>query len=413
MNAPAPAGAFAHAKNPTAVLIPLKAILIREQIRKEFAPEELQELADSIKVDGLIQPVVVRKVKGPEASERFELVAGERRCRAAKLAGLEAIRAEVHEGLDDAGVQVLQLVENVQRVDLSLSEQCDGVAALVKQLEGVEAKTGLQNAAAKLGKSLAWVSRRAGLVSAPPEVKKLIKTGKLTDVEIASGLAELQQVAPKKDFQDVIDMVANPNPYDQPIDREYIREQVRDAKEAIKQKAKAAADRKAGKKKPLNEWEKRQAAERAEQERKRERWKVIGPIGDAFAKNAKAVLGFSVRAPHYDGYYPPPAPASLETMEFILEISGSAQDVKEAVSKSGVTVKLDMPWGIAGLTPDQALKIEQVVGRKLRWSDHSKLKGKQLAALAARAGKKLELSEFPKAPAPAAKSPAKPVKKKH
>src|SRR5690349_20323730 len=139
MNSPTPAAAgFAQAQNPVARIIALKQIVPRDQVRKAFADEDLQELAASIKADGLIQPIVVRPFSGGARrnGETFQVVAGERRYRAAQLAGLGEIRAEVHEGLTDAAVQVLQLVENVQRVDLSLAEQCDGVATLVKQLEG-------------------------------------------------------------------------------------------------------------------------------------------------------------------------------------------------------------------------------------------------------------------------------------
>lgn len=418
MNSPTPATAFAHAQTPVARLIALKQIVVRDQVRKAFADEDVQELAASIKADGLIQPIVVRPFTGGahKNGETFQIVAGERRFRAAQLAGLSEIRAEIRDGLSDAGVQVLQLVENVQRTDLSLPEQCDGVAALVKQLEGVDGKTGLQNTADRLGKSLAWVSRRASIVDAPIEIKKLVKSGTVTDVDIAAGLAELKQVAPKDKFERVLNDAEYGVRYGRPFTRETIREVVKDAKADKKrkdaQRAQAAADRKAGKKpKVKDSWQASQAAARAAKDKHIERWKVVGPTVKKFAEAAAKATGLEIEAPRYDGYHVDPVPASIEACAFKWGFNGSGEQAKHIAAKTGVTLKLELE--LAGVTPEQATKIDQVMGKKLEWGlgwrhSNNKFTGKQLAAMAAKAGTKLELPALAKAEAkPAAAPPAK------
>ena len=84
------------------------------QPRKAFDDEELSELADSIKQQGLIQPIALRKV-----GDRYQIISGERRTRASKIAGLSTIKAQVYENLDDKAMAEWALIENIQRVDLN------------------------------------------------------------------------------------------------------------------------------------------------------------------------------------------------------------------------------------------------------------------------------------------------------
>ena len=88
----------------------------RYQPRKDIEPESLQELADSIRVQGVMQPIVVR----PISDERFEIIAGERRWRATQLAGLDTIPALVRDVPDEAAI-AMALIENIQRENLNLS----------------------------------------------------------------------------------------------------------------------------------------------------------------------------------------------------------------------------------------------------------------------------------------------------
>ena len=95
------------------------------QPRKEFAPEALQELADSIREQGIIQPLIVR-----EKPDGFELIAGERRWRAAQLAGLAEVPVIVREA-DDRAVLELALIENLQRENLNPIEEAQGYSELI------------------------------------------------------------------------------------------------------------------------------------------------------------------------------------------------------------------------------------------------------------------------------------------
>jgi ParB family chromosome partitioning protein len=96
------------------------------QPRKVFDEVELQELADSIRHNGVIQPVVLRKI----APERYELIAGERRFRASQIAGLESIPAIIREFSDEEALAV-SLIENIQRKDLNIVEEAQGYRRLI------------------------------------------------------------------------------------------------------------------------------------------------------------------------------------------------------------------------------------------------------------------------------------------
>jgi ParB family transcriptional regulator, chromosome partitioning protein len=117
----------------------------RHQPRKAFDPASLEELRDSVQTHGILQPIVVR-----QTPLGYELIAGERRWRAARLAGLKAIPAIVREGVSDGEMLELALVENVQRRDLNALEKARGYQQLLEQLgltqEEVAARVGLKRA---------------------------------------------------------------------------------------------------------------------------------------------------------------------------------------------------------------------------------------------------------------------------
>lgn len=139
------------------------------QPRKTFRPEELAELADSIKQNGILQPLLVRK-KGSE----YEIVAGERRYQAAKTAGLTEIPVVIRDISDD-DVFKLALIENLQRSDLSPLEEAQGYRQLIKE------KGLTQEELAKLlSKSRSAITNRLRLLDLPKEVQELVEEGKLT-----------------------------------------------------------------------------------------------------------------------------------------------------------------------------------------------------------------------------------------
>ena len=141
------------------------------QPRREFDSESLGGLAESIKEAGLIQPVVVR----PRPAGGYELIAGERRWRAAREARLPTVPAVVREA-DDRETLLLGLVENVAREDLSVVEESRAYAVLMDELG-----LGLGELAARVGKSKPTVSNRLRLLELPDDVLAMLERGELTE----------------------------------------------------------------------------------------------------------------------------------------------------------------------------------------------------------------------------------------
>jgi ParB family transcriptional regulator, chromosome partitioning protein len=149
------------------------------QPRKRFDSEAVSGLADSIKAQGLIQPVVVR----PRLEGGFELIAGERRWRAAREAGVATVPAVVREA-DDRETLLLGLVENVAREDLSPVEEARGYALLLDEF-GLS----LGEVAERVGKSKPAVSNRVRLLELPEDVLELVGRGELTEGHARAVLA--------------------------------------------------------------------------------------------------------------------------------------------------------------------------------------------------------------------------------
>jgi ParB family chromosome partitioning protein len=143
----------------------------RFQPRKDFAPEALQELAASIRAQGVLQPIVVRKSAG---GTPFELVAGERRWRAAQLAQLHEIPAIVRELSDDEALEI-GLVENLQRQDLGPIEEAQAYRRLIDELGHTQ-----EEVAKALGKSRSHIANQVRLLELPQAVVDLVAAGKLS-----------------------------------------------------------------------------------------------------------------------------------------------------------------------------------------------------------------------------------------
>ena len=142
----------------------------RDQPRKTFNQESLEELAESIKTYGVIQPIVVSKKEG-----YYSIVAGERRWRAAKIAGLEEIPAIIREDEEQINKEIA-LIENIQREDLNPFEKALGIRHLME-------KYGLtqEQVSKKLGKSRSAISNTVRILYLAPDVLELVKQGKLTE----------------------------------------------------------------------------------------------------------------------------------------------------------------------------------------------------------------------------------------
>lgn len=142
----------------------------RDQPRKQFDDAALRELADSIAEHGVIQPLLVRPVGGGV----YQIVAGERRWRASRLAGLTEVPAVVKE-LSDSETMEIALVENLQREDLDPIEEAEGIAQLIETYALTQ-----DQAAQKLGKSRPAVANALRLLNLPGEVREMIRQDKLT-----------------------------------------------------------------------------------------------------------------------------------------------------------------------------------------------------------------------------------------
>jgi len=149
------------------------------QPRRRFEPEATTGLASSIKQQGLLQPVVVR----PRTAGGYELIAGERRWRAAREAGLETLPALVRDA-DDRDTLLLALVENVAREQLSPVEEARAYASLVDEFE-----LSLGEVADKVGRSKPAVSNRLRLLELPEEVLWMVARGELTEGHARAVLA--------------------------------------------------------------------------------------------------------------------------------------------------------------------------------------------------------------------------------
>lgn len=174
--------------------LPISAIRPGNNPRKYFDPESMRELEDSIRANGVIQPILVR----PVGESVFEIVAGERRYRAAKsVFGEDGVIAAVVRELDDSAAEVAALVENTLRADMSIAEEAEAAQALVVKFKGDR-----EQVAAELGWPLSKLNRRLALLEATPAVRDA-----LTQRKILLGHAELLAAAPKDKQDKVLERV--------------------------------------------------------------------------------------------------------------------------------------------------------------------------------------------------------------
>ena len=161
--------------------------------RQDFDPAQLEELAASVREKGVMQPLLVR----PISENRFEIIAGERRWRAAQLAGLHEISVVVRE-VDDKEALELAIIENVQRVDLNPLEEAQGYGQLIEQFGYTQ-----QDLAQVIGKSRSHVANTLRLLRLPENVREMVASGALTAghartrITVADPAALAQQIVDK------------------------------------------------------------------------------------------------------------------------------------------------------------------------------------------------------------------------
>lgn len=143
-----------------------------DQPRRDFPKEDLDDLASSIREKGVIQPLILRKKDGKTTS--YEIVAGERRWRAAQLAQLHEVPAIVRE-YTDTEVLEIAIIENIQRADLNPVEEAAGYQQLMERFGHTQEKL-----ATALGKSRSHIANLMRLLQLPDEILKMLRDGKLT-----------------------------------------------------------------------------------------------------------------------------------------------------------------------------------------------------------------------------------------
>ena len=141
------------------------------QPRKQFDPDALADLADSIREHGIIQPLTVRKLQ----SGYYQIIAGERRWRAARMAGLDQVPAIVVEA-DDRKAMELAMIENLQREDLNPIEEAEGYRQLMEQYNLTQEET-----AQRVGKSRSVVANALRLLNLCPPVRAMVEDGRLSN----------------------------------------------------------------------------------------------------------------------------------------------------------------------------------------------------------------------------------------
>ena len=165
------------------------------QPRKEFSADALKELADSIREQGIVQPLIVRERDG-----FFELIAGERRWRAAQLLNLADVPVITREA-DDRTVLELALIENLQRENLNALEEALGYSQLAEQFQLTQ-----EQIATKVGKSRAAVANATRLLKLPAQVQTFIREGRLSvgHAKVILGLndGEIQSLAAERAIKD-------------------------------------------------------------------------------------------------------------------------------------------------------------------------------------------------------------------
>src|SRR5690554_6427845 len=164
------------------------------QPRRDIQPEALEELADSIRAQGVMQPIVVR----PVGEARYEIIAGERRWRAAQLAELATIPAVIREVTDEVAL-ALALIENIQREDLNPVEEALALKRLLDEFELTQ-----QQVADAVGKSRAQVANLLRLLALDPEVQTLLERGDL-DMGHARALLVLPSAQQRRMAHEVVD----------------------------------------------------------------------------------------------------------------------------------------------------------------------------------------------------------------
>lgn len=424
------AGDFAH--------LPLERVWADpDQPRRTFDEAFLVQLADSIKMQGVIQPIVVRPTSAAEAT--YTIISGESRWRASQMAGKDTIPALIRRDLSESDIAVMQILENLQRRDLSLIDTCEGVTRLVREI-------GLDKTADQLGMSKSWVSRHSTLAELPMDVLDLVKAGQLESIDQAKDLAELQRLNAKEATTLVRRLRGEIDVFGQslaavqddaerseeerqeaaerrerlarPPTRVEIRAALSTARQAEAIKRQAVVKRQASKNDPAaieaREAEKAKAAkQKADAERRKAFKQQAVDFEQLHTTALSKALGLKVpKRQDYGWPHGTPAvvrcrddlsyqhssvPAKFETLKFGLHFTKVDVDLLRQIKAAGYStpIKMEIEWGLK-LTVEQAEAISKILGSKaVAFSTDIEAKANEVPAFVARFEKRAKVASEP------------------
>ncbi len=200
------------------------------QPRKQFNKASLEELCESIKEYGVLQPINVRQI----SSSTYELVAGERRLRAATMAGLEEIPAIIV-NVNDNNSAIMALIENLQRENLSYMEEAEGYSNLLNEHNLTQ-----EELAQKIGKSQSTIANKVRLLKLPPLVKKILADNNLTERHARALLKLHDEQLQLKVLKHVCEKGLNVKKTEQLVERA-IEKYTRSEKEKVEEKKRTKA----------------------------------------------------------------------------------------------------------------------------------------------------------------------------
>ena len=211
------------------MMLPIDSITIKAQVRVEFEDDEnsLEELAEDIRKHGVFQPIVTRPLDGGG----YELVAGERRLRASKMAGKDTIPV-FNKAMSDEEAEDIQFSENIQRKNLKMFEEA---GRLQKRLDKLGSTALLLE---KINKSDAWLSKRLALLKLPEQTKRLITENVSSDIEVINAVAQVEKHSPEKARETVDKLKADKGKSDARKTAKEAKDEVKPPKEPKIPKAK-------------------------------------------------------------------------------------------------------------------------------------------------------------------------------
>jgi len=205
--------------------VAIDQIDVKPQERERFDEPEntITVLSESIKLYGVLQPILLRPANGG----RYELVAGERRLRAAKMAKLTTIPCLIKK-LDDAEARDARLTENIQRLNLTMMEEAKALKNTLNDLKGDRAQL-----SQRYGKSAGWISARLSLLDLPPQAARLVAENRTADVTAINNVKQIEKVNPEA-AKKLVDSYVN-----KPVGAPGLREASEAVRKEVKPESKA------------------------------------------------------------------------------------------------------------------------------------------------------------------------------